>query len=283
MYALREGATSGWALSPAAPVKLPRTALLNIDASAATQILIGVDQPADVEFLRWDLTALGDQLLPPGGHALVIGAGGGRDLWAALLFGAAQVDGVEVNPIIADDVMRGLVSDFSGQIYSRPGVRVTTGEGRSFVRRSDDKCDLIQASLVDTRAASAAGAFALSENSLYTVEAFVDYFRHLTPAGVLSMSRWTPESLRVVSLARGRRATGTIAPSSSRQPACAIWRGFTLAARFSSARDTACWWRCCSSPLRWCSCRCCCRFCCWPSAHRRCCRSRTSAASASGS
>ncbi len=64
---------------------------------------------------------------------------------------------------------------------------------------------LIQASLVDTWAASAAGAYALTENNLYTVEAFEDYLGHLTPDGVISFTRWFSrppvESLRVVSLA----------------------------------------------------------------------------------
>jgi hypothetical protein len=65
---------------------------------------------------------------------------------------------------------------------------------------------VILATLVDTWASTAAGAFALSENNLYTVEAFEDYLRKLTPDGVLSFTRWgfpTPrESLRLVGLAQ---------------------------------------------------------------------------------
>src|SRR3989442_6449180 len=82
--------------------------------------------------------------------ALVIGPGGGRDLLTALVFGADRVEGVEVNPIIARDVMLGQFRDFSGSVYDNPHVIVTVDDGRSYVRRSGEKYDVIQASLVDT-------------------------------------------------------------------------------------------------------------------------------------
>jgi hypothetical protein len=59
--------------------------------------------------------------------------------------------------------------------------------------------------LVDTWASTAAGAFALSENNLYTVEAFREYFEHLKPDGMVAITRWEfrqpREALRVVSVA----------------------------------------------------------------------------------
>ena len=118
------------------------------------------------------------------------------------MFGAAHVDGVEINPIIANDVMRGQFLDFSGGIYANPRVRITVDDGRSFVRRVPDKYDVIQASLVDTWAATAAGAYTLTENSLYTVDAFNDYLDHLTDRGVLTITRWVFDGLRLVSLAQ---------------------------------------------------------------------------------
>jgi spermine/spermidine synthase len=134
--------------------------------------------------------------------ALVIGPGGGRDLASALVFGAARVDGVEINPIIANEVMRDRFREFSGGIYTNPRVRVTVDDGRSFVRRTPEKYDVIQASLVDTWAATAAGAYTLTENTLYTVEAFNDYLDHLTEGGVLTITRWVADGLRLVSLAQ---------------------------------------------------------------------------------
>ena len=139
---------------------------------------------------------------PAGFTALVIGPGGGRDLVSALVFGASHVDGVEINPIIADDVMRKRFRDFSGGIYTNPRVRITVDDGRSFVRRTPDRYDVIQASLVDTWAATAAGAYTLTENTLYTVDAFNDYLDHLNETGVLSITRWVADGLRLVSLAQ---------------------------------------------------------------------------------
>ena len=78
-------------------------------------------------------------------------------------------------------------------------------DGRSFVRRSTDKYQVLQATLVDTWASTAAGAFALSENNLYTTDAFRDYLSHLTDDGLVAITRWgfepPRESLRLISLA----------------------------------------------------------------------------------
>ena len=134
--------------------------------------------------------------------ALVIGPGGGRDLLTALLFGASRVDGVEVNPIIANDVMLGQFRTFSGSIYQNAQVNVIVDDGRSFIRRSNQRYDVIQASLVDTWAATAAGAYTLTENTLYTKEAFEDYYDHLTDRGMLTITRWVFDGLRLVSLAQ---------------------------------------------------------------------------------
>jgi spermidine synthase len=212
-----------WSLSPAYKGALPDTRFMDIDSAASTPILHVRPDMSDAEYLRYELTALayhlkeqapgsgaqasgasgsGPQAANDGFTALVIGPGGGRDLVSALVFGASRVDGVEINPIIADDVMRGQFSDYSGRIYDHPRVRVTVDDGRSFVRRTPEKYDVIQASLVDTWAATAAGAYTLTENTLYTVEAFNDYLDHLTDGGVLSITRWVFDGLRLVSLAQ---------------------------------------------------------------------------------
>jgi spermidine synthase len=108
-------------------------------------------------------------------------------------------------------------------------VRVVVEDGRTYVRRSPEKYQVLQATLVDTWASTAAGAFALSENNLYTVEAFVEYLDHLTPDGVLAFTRWgfdpPRESLRLVSLARqalaqaAKRTPGATSPSCGSRPA----------------------------------------------------------------
>lgn len=144
-------------------------------------------------------------VLRPGAKTLVIGSGGGYDVARALASGSRDVSAVEINPIIANKVMRQAMRDESHGIYFRPEVRLFVEDGRSFVRRTAEKYQVVQATLVDTWASTAAGAFALSENNLYTVEAFHDYLSHLTEDGLLAFTRWgfdpPRESLRLVSLA----------------------------------------------------------------------------------
>jgi hypothetical protein len=204
--------STAWSLSDRYTGPLPDVRLMDIDSAAATQIIKSSGNLNDVSYLQYELTAFGYRLFgqpgapKPSGdggfQALVIGTGGGRDLLSALVFGASHVDGVEINPIIVNDVMRGKFRDYSGAVYDRPDVSITVEDGRSFVRRSPKQYDFIQASLVDTWAATAAGAYSLTENSLYTVEAFDDYLDHLTDRGVLSISRWVFDGLRLVSLAQ---------------------------------------------------------------------------------
>lgn len=198
-----------WSLSDRYTGPLPDSRLMDIDSAAGTQILKFSGNLKDVSYLQYELTALGYRLFgqpdtSPAApfNALVIGTGGGRDLLSALVFGASRVDGVEINPIIVNDVMRKRFREYSGSIYDHPNVHIAVEDGRSFVRRSSNHYDIIQASLVDTWAATAAGAYALSENSLYTVEAFDDYLDHLTDRGVLSISRWVFDGLRLISLAQ---------------------------------------------------------------------------------
>jgi spermidine synthase len=219
-----ERAHGDWSLSPTYSGAVPETKFMDIDSAASTPIPRVAADLSNVGYLRYELTALAyhlksgpgtahegldvapvvnPQSQPQGGFtALVIGPGGGRDLATALVFGAGRVDAVEINPIIANDVMRGAFRDFSGRIYDHPRVRIAVDDGRSFVRRSPDKYDVIQASLVDTWAATAAGAYTLTENTLYTVEAFTDYLDHLTDDGVLTITRWVFDGLRLVSLAQ---------------------------------------------------------------------------------
>jgi hypothetical protein len=205
---------SDWSLSPTYKGPMPESRFMDIDSAASTPILKFTGNLEEAAYLRAELTALAYHVLDAAGtdggnstprapgSALVIGPGGGRDLLSALAFGITSVDGVEINPIIARDVMSERFRDYSGNIYLRPGVRVFVEDGRSFVRRSSQRYDVIQASLVDTWAATAAGAYTLTENSLYTVEAFEDYLDHLSDRGVLTITRWVVDGLRLVSLAQ---------------------------------------------------------------------------------
>jgi hypothetical protein len=197
-------AHADWSLSPKFKGRPGPSLFMDIDASASTPILKVGEDLKDAAYLRYELTAAGYHLAerPGGFDALVIGPGGGRDVLTALVFGARRVEGVEINPIIVRDVMLERFRAYSGHLYTRPEVVIHVEDGRSFVRRSRSRYDLIQASLVDTWAATAAGAYTLTENSLYTVEAFGEYLDHLTADGLLSVTRWVVDGLRLVSLAQ---------------------------------------------------------------------------------
>jgi hypothetical protein len=144
-------------------------------------------------------------LLRPGAKTLVIGPGGGWDVARSLTGGSKDVTAVEINPIIAHTIMQQRFADLSHRLYFRPEVHLFVEDGRSFVRRSPEKYQVLQAILVDTWASTAAGAFALSENNLYTTDAFRDYLNHLTDDGLMVFTRWgfepPRESLRLLSLA----------------------------------------------------------------------------------
>jgi len=162
---------------------------LEQDGSAGTPIT-RLDRPlSEMPHLLFDVTSLGHQLRPPR-EVCVIGAGGGRDILTALAVGATRVDAVELNGAIVG-ALEGPFREFSGDVYHLPGVVPHVAEGRSFLLHADRSWDLIQISLIDSWAATAAGAFSLAEANLYTVEAMRLYLRHLTPGGIVSISRWT--------------------------------------------------------------------------------------------
>jgi hypothetical protein len=140
----------------------------------------------------WRALGLGPQsagyAVAPPGRVLVIGGGGGRDVYNALSAGRDRVDVIELNRAIRDTVDHDLGS-FSGAPYSRPGVSTTIGDGRSTLAGRDTDYASIHIGFTDTLSANSATAFALTESNLYTVEAFREYLDHLAPGGVLNVSR----------------------------------------------------------------------------------------------
>jgi predicted membrane-bound spermidine synthase len=179
-----------------------------IDADASTYIMnADVSRWHDTEWER-DLMSAPPALanvLRPHGEFAIIGPGGGVDVLRAVANGSPSVTGIEINPIIATTVMRGRYADYSQHLYERPDVHIQVTDGRSFIRSTQQHFDVVQMTLVDTWASTAAGAFALSENNLYTVEAFREYFEHLKPDGMIAITRWEfrepREALRVVAVA----------------------------------------------------------------------------------
>ncbi|MBU7018865.1 MAG: hypothetical protein HXS44_15250 [Theionarchaea archaeon] len=189
---------TGWALSETWSAEVVDNLGMDIDANAFSPIV--KDDDPRRESLLYDVTAVPFHVRT--GSTLIIGSGGGRDIVTALLYDNT-VTAVEINPLIVY-LVNAEYGDYSGHIYDQVTFHIQ--DGRSFLEHSHDTYDIIQMSLVDTWAASASGAYALSETYLYTVEAFSAYIAHLTPDGILSISRWIfdkpQQTLRLVSLAR---------------------------------------------------------------------------------
>ena len=140
---------------------------------------------------------------------------------------------VEINKDIIRTV-NGRFGDFTGHLDRLPRVRFVNDEARSFIARSRERFDKIQISLIDTWAATAAGAFVLSENSIYTVEAWTTFLEHLSDDGLLSVSRWyfrdrpaemyrtttlAVEALRAIGVTDPRRHIADRAKHAAGQPA----------------------------------------------------------------
>jgi hypothetical protein len=224
-----------------APDKSSGIPAIFIDADAETAI-------ANFDFAnlsdrdRHDLLYQGPGLpyaIRPAAKTLIIGPGGGWDVARALASGSHDITGVEINKIIATTIMREKFPNLSRGLYLRPDVHIFVEDGRAFVRRSRQKYQVLQATLVDTWASTAAGAFALSENNLYTTQAFDDYLTHLTDDGILAFTRWgfdpPRESLRLITLAMtALRNLGETDPARH----VIVGREFSAALAGWGARDT---------------------------------------------
>jgi len=123
---------------------------------------------------------------------LLIGPGGGRDVLYALAGGSKDITAVEINTSSIDAVK--VFGEYNGNIYNRPEVKVFGEDGRSFVRKSSDKYDVIFLSLVMTNASQGMG-YALTENYIYTVEAMRDYLKHLNNNGKIAFLAHDEEDL----------------------------------------------------------------------------------------
>ncbi|MFZ0320645.1 MAG: hypothetical protein WAL56_16090 [Candidatus Sulfotelmatobacter sp.] len=179
-----------------------------IDADASTYIMncdIALWHGSEWEHNLMSAAPALANVLRPHGDFAIIGPGGGVDVLRAVANGSPSVTGIEINPIIANTIMRGRYADYAQHLYERPEVHIHVTDGRSFLRSTPQHFDVVQMTLVDTWASTAAGAFALSENNLYTVEAFREYFEHLNPDGMIAITRWEfrqpREALRVVAVA----------------------------------------------------------------------------------
>lgn len=113
---------------------------------------------------------------------LIIGSGGGYDVLNALIFDFNHIDAVEINPdaiAIVEDYSR-----YNGGIYTNfNNVHVYNDEGRSFMKRSATKYDVIMLNIPNSKTNQGTTGYSLAENYLFTADSFKDYLGHVTNEG----------------------------------------------------------------------------------------------------
>jgi len=178
-----------WAMPMNYTGALPEMIGVAIDEWAITSILKFDGDLSKLRFFESYPPTLGWETAAENSDVLIIGAGGGLDVLSSLYYKASNVTAVEINPLIVDAV-KGRFREFSGDLYHRSDVTAIAAEGRHFLESDDNLYDRIVLTGVDTFAATGGGAYALSENYLYTVEAFETCLSRLKPGGMICMTRW---------------------------------------------------------------------------------------------
>ncbi|MGM0401626.1 MAG: hypothetical protein ACQEQT_10045, partial [Chloroflexota bacterium] len=155
----------------------------------------------DTTFLSYLPSSL-SHTIRPNAHVLIIRPRGGLDVAVALEHGAQEVVVVEDNPLVAHIVGQ-RYADFVGGLYDE--VTVRTEAGRTALWRGEETFDVIQFSLAENYHPLTSGTYSLTENYLYTVEAFTRALARLDEEGLLVVTRWLQdppsESIRAGALA----------------------------------------------------------------------------------
>jgi len=129
-------------------------------------------------------------LTRPARQVLVIGAGNGKDVVAALRHGAVHVDAVEIDPRIAE-LGRELNPD---RPYADPRVHLHITDGRAFLEQSDHHYDLIVFAATDSITLVLGQSSLRLESYLFTRDAMETARRHLNPGGTFAAFNyyWQP-------------------------------------------------------------------------------------------
>lgn len=185
---------------PSAPDRVPAK-LIQYDGGSQTTTLFAFD--GDFEALRLELDRSVDhasrhfwnRAVPAahwlkadtGAEVLIIGSAGGQETKAALTYGASAVDAIDMVAAVID-LVTGPYSDYIGGLFEDPRVHVEVGEGRTFLRGTDKTYDIIQIFSNFTSSSISAGNGAAATNYLQTADAYVEYFTHLKPNGVIQIN-----------------------------------------------------------------------------------------------
>ncbi len=203
-----------WGVSPAYDGPAPEQIGMVVDDTGYTALFGTGKDPSTLAAFRHNIASAAYRIRGRGAAA-VIGPGGGKDILCALAAGGFSVTAIEVNPLVVRAADREF-GTFTGRPYAMPGVRAVVGEGRNFLASDRSRYDVIQMTQVFGRVPPSAGAFTMTEDHLYTVEAFRAYLSHLSDEGILTVTRFAYERRvwRILALAReALRASGSADPA----------------------------------------------------------------------
>jgi hypothetical protein len=155
-------------------------------------------------FYQWPYTVFGDAF----DEVLILGAGTGTDVAAALQHGAKHVDAVEIDPVI----LRLGAERHPDHPYSDPRVTTINDDARHFLRTTTKKYDLVVFALIDSLTVQSSFSGVRLESYMFTKESFEAVRDHLSPRGVLALYNYFREKWLVDRLAN------TVADVFGREP-----------------------------------------------------------------
>lgn len=118
------------------------------------------------------------------GRVLVLGAGSGNDVAAALRHGATAVTAVEIDPILA----RTGRERHPERPYQDPRVTLVVDDARSFLKSTDQRFDTIVMGFLDSHTLMSSFSTLRIDNYVYTVESFREAFSLLDEGGRMALS-----------------------------------------------------------------------------------------------
>ncbi|MFW6022099.1 MAG: hypothetical protein ACOCQW_01085 [Halanaerobiaceae bacterium] len=161
---------------------MPDEMMVGINGRSFSRLIKYDGDLSGVEYLKDNIGYFPIDITRPDKIA-IIGSGGGEEILFSFLAGIEDITTVEINSGTINAVED--LQEFSGNIYNDPRVETIIGDGRSFIKNTDEKYDQIYLGLVITNIGDNV-ANNLSENFIYTREAIDDYFSKLKPDGNIS-------------------------------------------------------------------------------------------------
>jgi len=163
-----------------------------IDAGNSTTNIPNVPATMDSFPPPMDASNLAMLLKDDSANVYIIGSGGGGEIVSALSHNAKSITAVEINGILNDLITKAFANTWTAGLARNKKVKIITDDARGYLRGKRIKYDVIISAHTISASAVASGAMSLVENYIMTLEAVKEYFTHLTPQGILYISR--PES-----------------------------------------------------------------------------------------